>query len=58
MKENIIKMVVAGMALVALAMLVGDMPGAGLARFVFVKGFALSLFWGATKVYDKFITEE
>ena len=51
-------MVVAVMALVALAMLVGDMPGAGLARFVFVKGFALSLFWGATKVYDKFITEE
>ena len=57
MKENIIKMVVAVVALVALAMLVGDMPGAGLARFVFVKGFALSLFWGATKVYDKHIVE-
>jgi hypothetical protein len=57
MKENIIKMVVAVMALVALAMLVGDMPGAGLARFVIVKGSALALFWGASKVYDKFITE-
>lgn len=50
-------MVVAVMALVALAMLVGDMPGAGLARFVIVKGSALALFWAAAKVYDKFIME-
>lgn len=58
MKENIIKSIVAIVALVALAMLVGDMPGAGLARFVTVKGCALGLIWGASKVYDKHVTEE
>ena len=58
MRESIIKTVSGIAALCGLLMLVGEMPGAGIAAFAAAKLTGAALVWGAAKLYDKFITED
>lgn len=58
MRESIIKTVSGIAALLGLLMLVGEMPGAGIAAFAAAKITGAALVWAAAKLYDKFITED
>lgn len=58
MKKHIIKLGVVAVALLALVLLVGDMPGASMAHFAAVKFIGLALLWGAVKVWEATIPEE
>ena len=58
MKQLIIKSIVAGLALIALILLVGDMPNTGTLIITMAKlaGFALLL--AAARIWDKNVPEE
>ena len=58
MKELIIKTIVATLAIAALVMLVGDLPGASLLIFSMAKVAGIALLLVAVRIWDKYIPEE
>lgn len=58
MKKTIVKIGAVAVTLVALVLLLGDLPGASMVHFTFVKVCGLALLWGAVKVWENNIPEE
>jgi len=58
MKQLIIKAIVAVLAIVALVMLVGDMPEASAITFASAKIAGLALLLAAVRIWDRNIPEE
>ena len=58
MKKTIVKIGAVAATLVALVLLLGDLPKVNLVHFAFVKICGLALLWGAVKVWEANIPEE
>lgn len=58
MKKQAVKAIAVLVAVIALVMLVGDMPDASLVHFAAVKIAGLALLWGAAKILEKEIPFE
>ena len=58
MKKTIIKTAAVVATLVALVLLLGDLPKANMVHVAFVKICGLALLWGAVKVWEANVPEE
>ena len=58
MKQLIIKSIVAVLTIIALVMLVGDMPNASTIIFTVAKVAGLALLLAAIRIWNKYIPEE
>ena len=58
MKQSIIKSIVAVLTIIALVMLVGDMPNASTIIFTVAKVAGFALLLAAIRIWNKYIPEE
>lgn len=58
MKKNIIKLIAAALAIVALVLILGELPNASMVHFAAVKIFGTALLWAAAKLMECVTQEE
>lgn len=58
MKNTIVKLISALVAVVALVLLVGDLPDVNMVHFAFVKIAGIALLFIAGKVWERFIPND